>query len=93
VIRKLLVANRGEIAVRVFGACREIGISSVAVVAPDDEGSLHARSADETLEVAKLHPLNQAVLDRWAADDRRPFHLHIDVSVNPDGTQSYAVRT
>jgi acetyl/propionyl-CoA carboxylase alpha subunit len=52
VIRKLLVANRGEIALRVFRACRELGIETVAVVAPDDKGSLHGRSADETVEIA-----------------------------------------
>jgi acetyl/propionyl-CoA carboxylase alpha subunit len=52
VLGKLLVANRGEIALRVFRACRELGIATVAVVAPDDRGALHARSADETVEIA-----------------------------------------
>ena len=51
-IEKLLVANRGEIALRVFRACAELGIATVAVAPEDDAGSLHARSADETLRIA-----------------------------------------
>jgi len=50
-MRTLLVANRGEIALRIFRACAVEGISTVAVAAPDDRGALHARSADTTVEI------------------------------------------
>ncbi len=51
-MRRLLVANRGEIALRIFRACRAEGIETVAVAAPDDRGSLHAESADALVEIA-----------------------------------------
>ena len=40
----------------------------------------------------ELHPLERPVLERWLRDRQRAFHLHAEVSVNPDGTQSYTFR-
>ena len=60
-IEKLLVANRGEIALRVFRACRELGIATVAVAPEDDAGSLHARSADETVRISSYLDANEHV--------------------------------
>ena len=45
-VTKLLVANRGEIAIRIMRASRDIGIESVAVAPEDDLGSLHTRVGD-----------------------------------------------
>ena len=65
-IKRLLVANRGEIALRIFRTCRELGIETVAVVAPDDRGSLHARSADATVAISSY--LDAAELVRAAQE-------------------------
>jgi len=51
VIKKILVANRGEIAVRIVRACSEMGIKSVAIYSDADRHALHVKKADEAYNI------------------------------------------
>ncbi|MFY8330805.1 pyruvate carboxylase [Vagococcus carniphilus] len=62
-MKKVLVANRGEIAIRVFRACTELDIDTVAIYATEDERSMHRFKADEAYLVGKGKKATDAYLD------------------------------
>ena len=61
-VRKILIANRGEIAIRIMRACREMGIASVAVYSEADREALFAKYADEAYCIGPA-PATQSYLN------------------------------
>ena len=65
--KKILVANRGEIAIRAFRAAFELGARTVAVFPFEDRGSLHRQKADESYEIGEAgHPVRAVGVRRGA---------------------------
>ena len=63
-IKKVLVANRGEIAIRIFRACSEINISTVGIYTYEDRYSLHRYKSDEAYQIG---------------DDNQPLKPYLDI--------------
>jgi propionyl-CoA carboxylase alpha chain len=61
--RKILIANRGEIALRIVRTCREMGIAPVAVYANDDLHSPHVRAADEAISIGESYRDSERILE------------------------------
>ena len=68
-IKHVLIANRGEIAIRIARTCAELGIRTTAVFSDDDAQSLHVRSADDSVALSGTGPA--AYLDATGLVDRR----------------------
>jgi acetyl/propionyl-CoA carboxylase alpha subunit len=66
--RRLLIANRGEIAIRIARACREEGIESVAVYSEADRGAPHVRAADRAVFIGPA-PATESYLSTSAIID------------------------
>ena len=69
--KKVLIANRGEIAVRIIRACRELGIHTVAVYSTADRNALHAQIADEAVCIGPAPSKDSYLNVRAIISDRK----------------------
>ncbi len=88
--KKILIANRGEIAVRIIRACKEWGISTVAVHSDVDRESMHVRMADESVCIGSHQPANSylnipalmSAIELTSADAVHPGYGFLSENVN-----------
>ena len=81
-IKKLLVSNRGEIAIRVIRSCYELGIRAVAIYSYEDRFSLHRYKADEAYQIGQEgHPVQSYL------DIEEVIHIAKTIETYKDGTQ------
>ena len=78
--KRILVANRGEIALRVIRACKELGIRSVAIYSEEDKNALFRTKADESYQIGKgkSPPVSYTHLDvykRQPSDRQSPRNI------------------
>jgi len=99
--KKILIANRGEIAIRIMRACKELGIKTVAVYSDADKNSAHIQFADEAIHIGSASPkesyLNADVLIRAAlasqADAVHPGYGFLSENASFAGTVESAQLT
>ncbi|PYI16093.1 hypothetical protein BO99DRAFT_466461 [Aspergillus violaceofuscus CBS 115571] len=91
IIQRILIANRGEIAVRIIQTCRKVNISTVAVYVTEDASSRHVREADTAICLGSLSRTTDKSPAQEGNDTRNPF-LNIPLLIRTAlSTQSHAI--